>query len=89
VTWVDKAVACGEESVFGHSGHAGSIGHEPPRIAGSAGSAVFAGGKDKQVNWQRFVASLVQSLAWPAGVLAVVIVLRKPSERRSAAGYGA
>jgi len=30
------------------------------------------------VNWQAFVASLVQSLAWPAGVLAVVIVLSKP-----------
>lgn len=30
------------------------------------------------MNWQGFVASLVQSLAWPAGVLAVVIVLRKP-----------
>jgi hypothetical protein len=30
------------------------------------------------VGWQAFVASLVQSLAWPAGVLAVVIVLRKP-----------
>ena len=30
------------------------------------------------MNWQAFVASLVQSLAWPAGVLAVVIVLRKP-----------
>jgi len=30
------------------------------------------------VGWQGFVASLVQSLAWPAGVMAVVIVLRKP-----------
>ncbi len=30
------------------------------------------------MNWQAFVASLVQSLAWPAGVLAVVIVLHKP-----------
>jgi hypothetical protein len=30
------------------------------------------------VNWLAFVASLVHSLAWPAGVLAVVIVLRKP-----------
>jgi hypothetical protein len=30
------------------------------------------------VGWQAFVASLVQSLAWPAGVVAVVIVLRKP-----------
>jgi hypothetical protein len=30
------------------------------------------------VNWQAFVASLVHSLAWPAGVLVVVIVLRKP-----------
>jgi hypothetical protein len=30
------------------------------------------------VSWEAFVASLVQSLAWPAGVLTVVIVLRKP-----------
>ena len=30
------------------------------------------------MGWQAFVASLVQSLAWPAGVVAVVIVLRKP-----------
>ena len=30
------------------------------------------------MNWLAFVASLVRSLAWPAGVLAVVIVLRKP-----------
>jgi hypothetical protein len=30
------------------------------------------------VGWQAFVASLVQSLAWPAGVATVVIVLRKP-----------
>lgn len=30
------------------------------------------------MNWQAFVASLVQSLAWPAAVLALVIVLRKP-----------
>lgn len=30
------------------------------------------------MNWQAFVASLVHSLAWPAGVLAVVIILRKP-----------
>jgi hypothetical protein len=30
------------------------------------------------VGWQAFVASLVRSLAWPAGVLAVVIVLRRP-----------
>ncbi len=30
------------------------------------------------MGWQGFVASLVQSLAWPAGVMAVVIVLRKP-----------
>jgi hypothetical protein len=30
------------------------------------------------VGWQAFVASLVQSLAWPAGVVAVVVVLRKP-----------
>jgi hypothetical protein len=44
----------------------------------TAGSAALAGGKVRPVNWQAFVASLVQSLAWPAGVLAVVIVLRKP-----------
>lgn len=30
------------------------------------------------MGWQAFVASLVQSLAWPAGVVAVVVVLRKP-----------
>jgi len=30
------------------------------------------------VNWLAFVASLVQSLAWPAVVLVVMIVLRKP-----------
>ncbi len=30
------------------------------------------------MNWLAFVASLVHSLAWPAGVLAVVIILRKP-----------
>jgi hypothetical protein len=36
------------------------------------------GGKVRPVNWQAFVASLVHSLAWPAGVLVVVIVLRKP-----------
>jgi hypothetical protein len=30
------------------------------------------------VGWLAFVASLVRSLAWPAGVLAVVIVLRRP-----------
>jgi hypothetical protein len=30
------------------------------------------------VSWQTFVVSPVQSLAWPAGVVAVVIVLRKP-----------
>ena len=30
------------------------------------------------MGWQAFVASLVQSLAWPAGVATVVIVLRKP-----------
>jgi hypothetical protein len=29
------------------------------------------------VGWQAFVASLVHSLAWPAGVVAVVVVLRK------------
>ena len=29
------------------------------------------------MGWQAFVASLVHSLAWPAGVVAVVIVLRK------------
>jgi hypothetical protein len=30
------------------------------------------------VGWQAFVASLVQSLAWPAAVLAVVILMRRP-----------
>lgn len=30
------------------------------------------------MNWEAFVASLVQSLAWPVAVTAVVIVLRKP-----------
>ncbi len=30
------------------------------------------------MNWEAFVASLVQSLAWPAVIAAVVIVLRKP-----------
>jgi hypothetical protein len=30
------------------------------------------------VGWEAFMASLVQSLAWPAGVVAVVVVLRKP-----------
>lgn len=30
------------------------------------------------MGWQAFVASLMRSLAWPAGVLAVVIVLRRP-----------
>ena len=30
------------------------------------------------MGWQAFVASLVQSLAWPAGVATAVIVLRKP-----------
>jgi hypothetical protein len=30
------------------------------------------------VGWQAFVASRVQSLAWPAGVVAAVVVLRKP-----------
>ena len=40
------------------------------------------------MNWQAFVASLVQSLAWPAGVLAVVIVLRKPIGACSGAGSG-
>jgi len=32
------------------------------------------------VGWQAFVASLVHSLAWPAGVVAVVVVLRKHIE---------
>jgi hypothetical protein len=30
------------------------------------------------VNWLAFVASLVHSLAWPAGVVVVVLVLRRP-----------
>ena len=30
------------------------------------------------MNWLAFIASLVHSLAWPAGVVAVVIVLRRP-----------
>jgi hypothetical protein len=30
------------------------------------------------VNWLAFVASLVRSLAWPAGIIVVVIVLRQP-----------
>lgn len=30
------------------------------------------------MGWQAFVASLVHSLAWPAGVVTVVVFLRKP-----------
>jgi hypothetical protein len=30
------------------------------------------------VGWQAFVASLVQSLAWPAALLVIVILMRKP-----------
>jgi hypothetical protein len=30
------------------------------------------------VGWQAFVASLVQSLAWPAAVVVIVVFLRKP-----------
>ena len=30
------------------------------------------------MNWLAFVASLVRSLAWPAGIVVVVIVLRRP-----------
>jgi hypothetical protein len=30
------------------------------------------------VNWLAFIASLVHSLAWPAGIVVVVIVLRQP-----------
>jgi hypothetical protein len=32
----------------------------------------------RPVNWLGFVASLVQSLAWPAALVAIVIFLRKP-----------
>jgi hypothetical protein len=41
------------------------------------------------VNWEAFVASLVQSLAWPAAGMAVVIVLRKPIAVALGRGYGA
>ncbi len=41
------------------------------RKIGSAGSVW-------PVNWLAFIASLVHSLAWPAGIVAVVIVLRRP-----------
>jgi hypothetical protein len=44
----------------------------------SAGYVCVAGSNVRPVGWEAFTASLVQSLAWPAGVVAVVIVLRKP-----------
>ena len=40
----------------------------PPSVSGSVWP----------VNWLAFVASLVHSLAWPIGVVVVVIVLRQP-----------
>jgi len=30
------------------------------------------------LNWLEFIASIVNSLAWPVGILAIVLVLRKP-----------
>jgi hypothetical protein len=43
------------------------------RAGGSASACMFGA-----VNWLAFVASLVHSLAWPAGVVIVVTVLRRP-----------
>lgn len=38
------------------------------------------------VSWMAFVASLVQSLAWPAGVVVVLLVLRRLVEVLDSAG---
>jgi len=48
------------------------------RIGVNSQTAAADAGKVRPVGWQAFVASLVQSLAWPVGVVAVVVVLHKP-----------